>query len=46
MKVGDKVWVLCEVVEGAVDVVEDVGSFIDDKVIQPIVQDPLSAALT
>jgi hypothetical protein len=35
-----------DVVEGAVDVVEDVGSFIDDKVIQPIVQDPLSAVAT
>ena len=35
-----------DVVGGVVDVVKDVGSFIDDKVIQPIVQDPLSAVAT
>lgn len=35
-----------DVVGGVVDVVKDVGSFIDDKVIQPIVQDPISAAAT
>jgi len=35
-----------DVVEGVVDVVKDVGSFIDDKVIQPIVQDPVEAVAT
>jgi hypothetical protein len=35
-----------DVFQGAVDVVKDVGSFIDDKVIQPIVKDPISAVAT
>jgi len=35
-----------DVAEGVVDVVKDVGSFIDDKVIQPIVQDPVEAVAT
>lgn len=35
-----------DVFESAVDVVKDVVSFIDDKVIQPIVKDPISAIAT
>jgi hypothetical protein len=36
--------VVSDVVGGAVDVVSDVGSFIDDKVIQPALDDPLATA--
>jgi len=32
-----------DVISGAVDVVKDVGSFIDDNVIQPILEDPVEA---
>ena len=35
-----------KVVSSAVETVSDVGSFIDDKVIQPIIKDPVSAIAT
>lgn len=43
---GGIVGAIGDVFESAVDVVKDVGSFIDDKVIQPIVKDPISAIAT
>lgn len=43
---GGIVGAIGDVFQGAVDVVKDVGSFIDDKVIQPIVKDPISAIAT
>jgi hypothetical protein len=44
--VGDVVEGVGDAVEGVVDIVKDVGSAIDDYVIQPILDDPLTAIAT
>lgn len=44
--VGGAVEVVGDVFEGAVEIVEDVGGAIDDYVIQPILDDPLTAIAT